>query len=203
MVRLVLEYTQECDYIWFIVFSEFTSTWWIVYATALWQSLTSSNTLKLMINLCLNFYNKCSDSTSISVKWFYMIFNREETFTPTSWARIMKNFRPQTAKKAQCSSCLLETQLQFFLPFFFFQTTQCRSPLSILYLRPKVHPLLVARARTSAFSPLSFKYRHQKWLAEAPDWSAAHHSLVLCLVVSYALMTSDWDTTPFSSWEKA
>lgn len=30
-----------------------------------------------------------------------------------------------------------------------------------------------------------------------------HHSSGLCFVVSYALITSDWETIPFSSWEKA
>lgn len=39
----------------------------------------------------------------------------------------------------------------------------------------------------------------QQSLAAPPH----HHSSGLCFVVSYALITSDCETIPFSSWEKA
>lgn len=39
-------HTQEFHYIWFDGFLKFTSTWTIVYTTALWQSFTSSKRLK-------------------------------------------------------------------------------------------------------------------------------------------------------------
>lgn len=110
VVRLVLEFTQECDYIWFTVYQTSLALGRL-YTPLLFGNLSQVRVLwKLIAVRYLQFYNN-----SVLGAWFlynWRISNREETYAPTNWAGTVKNFRPQTAEKAQCSSCLLDTQLQ-------------------------------------------------------------------------------------------
>lgn len=91
----------------------------------------------------------------------------------------MKNFRPQTAKKAQCSSCLLDTQLQLIVntflcvvPCYFFslflKTTQCPSLLSVSCLKT---PLTTGGSR-QRFLLVQLQKPPSETAAVAPNWPA-------------------------------
>lgn len=84
-----------------------------------------------------------------------MVFSGEETFAPASRARTKKNFRPQSAKKARCSSTAADGEHVLF-PCFFFppslsKTTQAHNPLSIfIFTSRNIQVVLEARARNSS-----------------------------------------------------
>lgn len=151
------------DYIWFKV-SQFSLVLGRLYRRLLWQSLTTTTSLHL--------YNNSFQIEQFDCSWVTWL----QTFPPAGWVRTVKNLRSQ---KAQCSTTSDSERHLFlcFFSFFFLKTTLCHSPLCLSHPRAEIQPLLQAHACTSAPS-------HQNLAVRLEVGRQAHHSLVLCLVVS-------------------
>lgn len=134
-----------------------------------------------------------------------MIFNRGDVRSNKLSENNEELQNDRTAQKAQCSSCLLDTQLQlivntfllcslFFPPFFFFffQRQLNVTLLCPFYIHVQKSSQCWRHTLEPRLLPIKLQiYKPSEMAAETPVWPAVHHSLVLCLVVSYALMTSD------------